>query len=135
MECSEVRKRLSAYIEKVVSPKQKALIDAHLKGCKQCKRALTDLKKAIEGDDKEVIETKTAALGEASGSLAQKLYAEQAAEIVTRRPLLSLAIEKDEDSLTDALEDEAREEREKDRVYWAPLRAELEALRHDKRSG
>ena len=42
--------------------------------------AVADLKKAVEGDDKEVIETKTAALGEASGSLAQKLYAEQAAE-------------------------------------------------------
>jgi len=42
--------------------------------------AVSDLKKALEGDDKEVIETKTAALGEASGSLAQKLYAEQAAE-------------------------------------------------------
>jgi hypothetical protein len=55
------------------------------------------------------------------------LYPEQAAEIVTRRPLLSLAIEEDESSLTDALEDEAKREREKDRVYWAPLRAELEA--------
>ena len=34
----------------------------------------------MEGDDKDAIEAKTAALGEASGSLAQKLYAEQAAE-------------------------------------------------------
>ncbi|MBT8083075.1 MAG: Hsp70 family protein, partial [Gammaproteobacteria bacterium] len=42
--------------------------------------AIADLKKALEGDDKEAIETKTAALGEASGGLAQKLYAEQAAE-------------------------------------------------------
>jgi hypothetical protein len=48
MECSNVQKRLSAYIEKVVSPKQKELIDAHLKGCKQCKRALADLKKAVD---------------------------------------------------------------------------------------
>jgi predicted anti-sigma-YlaC factor YlaD len=47
MECREVQKRLSAYIEKVVPPKQKALIDAHLKGCKTCKRALADLKKAV----------------------------------------------------------------------------------------
>ena len=37
------------------------------------------MKTALEGDDKEHIETKTAALGEASGNLAQKLYAEQAA--------------------------------------------------------
>jgi len=42
--------------------------------------AVSDLKTALEGNDKDVIETKTAALGEASGSLAQKLYAEQAAE-------------------------------------------------------
>ena len=41
--------------------------------------AISDLKTAIDGDDKEAIEKKTAALGEASGSLAQKLYAEQAA--------------------------------------------------------
>ncbi len=42
--------------------------------------AISDLKTALEGDDKEQIETKTAALGEASGSLAQKMYAEQAAQ-------------------------------------------------------
>ena len=42
--------------------------------------AVSDLKTALEGDDKEVIEKKTAALGEASGGLAQKLYAEQSAE-------------------------------------------------------
>ena len=42
--------------------------------------AISDLKTALEGDDKEKIETKTAALGEASGTLAQKLYAEQAAQ-------------------------------------------------------
>lgn len=48
MECGEVQKRLSAYIEKAVSPKQKAFIDAHLKGCKRCKQALADLKKAVE---------------------------------------------------------------------------------------
>ena len=42
--------------------------------------AISDLKKALEGDDKEAIENKTAALGEASGGLAQKLYAEQAAQ-------------------------------------------------------
>ena len=41
---------------------------------------ISDLKTALEGDDKEQIETKTAALGEASGTLAQKLYAEQAAQ-------------------------------------------------------
>ena len=41
--------------------------------------AVADLKKALEGDEQEAIETKTAALAEASGSLAQKLYTEQQA--------------------------------------------------------
>ncbi len=41
--------------------------------------AVSDLKTALEGDERETIETKTAALAEASGSLAQKLYAEQQA--------------------------------------------------------
>ncbi len=39
--------------------------------------AASDLKTALEGDDREAIETKTAALAEVSGGLAQKLYAEQ----------------------------------------------------------
>ena len=42
--------------------------------------AVSDLKSVLEKDDKEAIEAKTAALAEASGSLAQKLYAEQQAE-------------------------------------------------------
>ena len=41
--------------------------------------AIADLKSAMESDDKDKIETKTAALTEASGGLAQKLYAEQQA--------------------------------------------------------
>lgn len=48
MECTEVQKRLSAYREKIISPKQKALIDEHLEGCRKCKLALADLKKTIE---------------------------------------------------------------------------------------
>ncbi|MCH8943616.1 MAG: molecular chaperone DnaK [Proteobacteria bacterium] len=40
--------------------------------------AVADLKTALEGNEKDTIQTKIAALGEASGSLAQKLYAEQA---------------------------------------------------------
>ncbi len=39
--------------------------------------AVSDLKSALEKDDREAIEKKTAALAEASGSLAQRLYAEQ----------------------------------------------------------
>jgi molecular chaperone DnaK len=46
----------------------------------QVENAVADLKTALEGDEKEAIEAKTAALAEASGGLAQKLYAEQAAQ-------------------------------------------------------
>jgi len=41
--------------------------------------AVSDLKAVLEDGDKETIETKTAALAEASAAVAQKLYAEQAA--------------------------------------------------------
>lgn len=42
--------------------------------------AITDLESVMKGDNKEEIEAKTNALTEASASLAQKLYAEQAAQ-------------------------------------------------------
>ncbi|MDH3805702.1 MAG: Hsp70 family protein, partial [Gammaproteobacteria bacterium] len=40
--------------------------------------AISDLKSALESDDQDAIRTKTAALAEASGGLAQRLYAEKA---------------------------------------------------------
>ena len=42
--------------------------------------AISDLKSVLEDGDKATIEAKTSALGEASAAVAQKLYAEQAAE-------------------------------------------------------
>jgi molecular chaperone DnaK len=39
--------------------------------------AISDAKEAVKGDNKDVIETKSKALAELSGSLAQRLYAEQ----------------------------------------------------------
>jgi len=48
MECKDIQKRLSAYIEKAVSSKQKAAIDKHLKQCKGCRQELADLKKTIQ---------------------------------------------------------------------------------------
>ena len=41
---------------------------------------MSDLKSVLEKGDKDTIETKTAALAEASAGMAQKLYAEQAGE-------------------------------------------------------
>ena len=47
-----------------------------------------------------------------------------------RRPLLSLIQAGDEAALQGALDMEEKQEREADRAYWIPLRAELEELRH-----
>jgi hypothetical protein len=47
MECKDMQKRLSAYLDKAVSSKQKKAIDAHLKQCKRCRRYLVDLQKTI----------------------------------------------------------------------------------------
>lgn len=48
--------------------------------------AISDLKSAIGKDDKETITAKTSALAEASGGLAQRLYAEQQAEAAGEEP-------------------------------------------------
>ncbi len=42
--------------------------------------AIVALEEVLKGNDKETIEAKTAALGEASGKMAERLYAEKAAE-------------------------------------------------------
>jgi hypothetical protein len=47
MECKDIHERLSAYIEKDVSAKQKAAIDKHLKQCTKCRQELADLKRTI----------------------------------------------------------------------------------------
>jgi hypothetical protein len=46
------------------------------------------------------------------------------------RPLLRLAVKGGEQDVEAALAEEERCERELDRAYWAPLRAELERMRH-----
>ena len=48
------------------------------------------------------------------------------------RSLLSLARAGDEAALGAALKDEEGREREADQAYWAPLRKELERLRHER---
>jgi hypothetical protein len=46
------------------------------------------------------------------------------------RPLVALAVEGNASGLENALRDEEFAERQKDKVYWLPLRRELEKLRH-----
>jgi hypothetical protein len=52
--------------------------------------------------------------------------------LVSLRPLLSYAQVADMDQLEHALKAEESLERERDRLYWLPLRAELQRLRHRK---
>jgi len=58
-----------------------------------------------------------------------------ARELSATRPLLAEAVARPEESLTQALLEEERSERETDREYWRPLKAELELLRHERGSG
>ena len=61
-------------------------------------------------------------------------YPDQLAGILSQRPLLTLAAAGDEPGLAAALEAEEKQEREADRLYWLPLRKELEDLRHQRRN-
>ena len=63
--------------------------------------------------------------------LAERLP-ELCAQLLADRPLLSLATPGEEIELAAALDREEKLEREQDRVYWQPLRAELEQLRHSR---
>lgn len=51
-------------------------------------------------------------------------------QLLKRRPLLKFAVASDQVGLDEALKQEEGAERETDRQYWKPLRAELEQLRH-----
>lgn len=60
-------------------------------------------------------------------------FREMVPEVLPLRPLLAHAIAGRADELLDGLAREERAEREVDRAYWAPLRAELEVLRRKQR--
>jgi hypothetical protein len=56
--------------------------------------------------------------------------AELAGGLSNQRPLLRLAASGVSRELSDALIAEENAERERDRLHWQPLKAELEQLRH-----
>jgi hypothetical protein len=66
--------------------------------------------------------------------LAQR-YPNEARAQFSHRPLLRLAFAGQSEALREALDAEARAEQAKDRAYWAPLKAELEAFRRAEREG
>lgn len=57
-------------------------------------------------------------------------YPDQVSGIIQKRPLLKFAMARDENELETALAQDEAHECEMDRAYWAPLKAELEQLRH-----
>jgi hypothetical protein len=57
-------------------------------------------------------------------------HSEVCGKLLKRRPLLKFASSSNEAALIEALAMEEKAEREADRRYWAPLKAELEHLRH-----
>jgi hypothetical protein len=59
-------------------------------------------------------------------------FPEPARRVRRRRPLLRLAQQGREAELAVALRREEDAERVADAAYWAPLRAELEKLRHER---
>ncbi len=65
--------------------------------------------------------------------LVQK-FPEQCKALLPGRPLLDLAMRGEMEQLRAALDAEMRAEQAKDREYWAPLKAELEAFRRAERS-
>ena len=61
---------------------------------------------------------------------AARIAPELARSFAQGRPLLVAAISEDARKLEEGLMDEERAEREEDRKYWLPLKAELERIRH-----
>lgn len=72
--------------------------------------AINELEEALKGDDKAVIETKTTALTDASGKLAERMYAEQAKADKAGEPAAAAgAGEKANDDVMDAEFEEVKE--------------------------
>ncbi|MGH8095573.1 MAG: hypothetical protein ACREIF_19250 [Chthoniobacterales bacterium] len=61
-------------------------------------------------------------------------YPELARPALKTRPLLAFAMAHDSSGLETALMEEERTERERDRAYWQPIRAELEQMRRAPRN-
>ena len=65
--------------------------------------------------------------------LVVRFPAEAAVMAASTRPLLALAITPDLPRLREALDAEVRAEQEKDRIYWEPLKREMEEFRRAER--
>ena len=48
MECADIQKKLSSYIDDALSPEERMLIDEHLTSCQKCSASLADMRKTLE---------------------------------------------------------------------------------------
>ena len=48
MECADIQKKLSSYIDDALSPEERMLIDEHLTSCQECSVSLADMRKTLE---------------------------------------------------------------------------------------
>lgn len=62
------------------------------------------------------------------------LYPEEAKKFTSTRPLLLTALKPDSSLLREELDAEKRREQEKDRIYWEPLKREMEEFRRAERA-
>jgi molecular chaperone DnaK len=74
--------------------------------------AVADVKEALKGDDKDVLETKTKALGEAAAPMAQKAYEKAAAEAGAEAGAGDAGASED-DSVVDAEFEEVKDDDQK----------------------
>jgi hypothetical protein len=62
-------------------------------------------------------------------------FPDHAQRIALSRPAVDAAVRGNEEAVGDALAAEEASERERDRAYWGPLKAELESIRHSRGRG
>jgi len=48
MDCAAIQEKLTAYLEGMISPEEKLVIDEHLTLCQKCRESFADLKKTME---------------------------------------------------------------------------------------
>jgi molecular chaperone DnaK len=81
---------------------------------KAIEEAITELKEALKGNDKDLIEEKTKTLSDASGKLAEQMYAEtQANEGAEAAPEASAEDSKDKEDVVDAEFEEIKDDEDK----------------------
>ena len=65
---------------------------------------------------------------------AAERYSDVASQFAAQRPAVSAAVSGDRAGIVSALKTEEEDARNRDRLYWDPLKRELEQFRHERRA-